>query len=148
MILDSMDGLYFLVSRSWDGEVEKLQPGEGLCLDVDKDIALITTLETWSPVHILTMTSPEPYPFVPAAWEFHVQSQIEVSGPLVVANMEFDSSNASPEDGILELTPGAATLQVFARSAAFAQRAKTSDPDNPQAEQHLVVLSPIARRLR
>jgi hypothetical protein len=106
-----------------------------------QDIALVTTIGEWSTLGVTITGAPTRQTVPKAAWDYVAESTIEVTEPLLVADMEF-----APVAGVapLELDPGRYVVQVYARSpeTIARQRPQQTGPDTRWNEEHLVVMSP------
>lgn len=141
MILNSMDGAYYLVTQGPDGEGPTVPRSTvGVSVNAVPDFVLITTLGSWQDVRVDVTLLPMPFrQSGPRGWDTQVESEIEVSGSLWLTDMEHD-----PQGGpAIALHSGRYLIQVRARSIEYVRDHPQLQIDGRPMEQHMVYLSPI-----
>lgn len=142
MILNSMDGAYYLVGQGPhdDGPVVP-RSTVGVSVNTVPDFALITTFGSWEDVRVDVAVLPMPFRRSgPLGWDVEVEGEMDVSGSLWVTDMEHDPQGG-PE---IQLTSGTYLIQVRARSKQYVEKNPFLQIDGSAMEQHMVYLSPIA----
>lgn len=137
MLVDSMDGIYFLVSSSFDSDEPPIPANVG-ALDVAAapEALGISTYGNWSLVDIIVEETPGDVGVDLGAWDSVAEAEFTASGPLTVVSQEFE-----PAQGIAQVTDsgGRFAVRVTARSVESVIRLGTQTEAEP-TEQHIVHL--------
>lgn len=141
MILNSMDGAYYLVAQGPDSEGPTVPRSTvGILVNAVPNFVLITTFGSWQDVRVDVTVLPMPFrQSGPLGWDTQVESEIEVSGSLWLTDMEHDP-HGGPE---IALHGGRYLIQVHARSIDYVRDFPQLQIDDRAMEQHMVYLSPI-----
>lgn len=137
-----MDGAYYLVGQGPQVTAPTV-PGStiGVSVTATPDFALITTFGSWEDVSVDVTVLPMPFRSSgPFGWDVEVTTEMMVSGPLFLTDMEHD-----PQEGPeIPLSSGRYLIQVRARSKAYVEKLPFLQIDGSPMEQHMVYLSPIS----
>ena len=141
MILNSMDGAYYLVTQGPDSEGPTVPRSTvGISVNAVPNFVLITTFGSWQDVRVDVTVLPMPFrQSGPLGWDTQVESEIEVSGSLWLTDMEHDP-HGGPE---IALHSRRYLIQVRARSIEYVRDLPQLQIDGRAMEQHMVYLSPI-----
>jgi hypothetical protein len=142
VLVDSMDGIYFLASPSFDSDEPPVPEDVGsLGIAVAPEIVGISTFGSWAPVDLTIEQTPYDVGLQDmGAWDAVVESEVVASGPLTIVNQDFEPVEARGAQ--ITSAPGRFGVRVQARSVEGVIKFGTLLGDEP-TEQHIIYIWPL-----